>query len=94
MYFVPLSQLESVELLIHSLRAAGGRADCSMCPVNKVCMHQCLMIANSVEQMLKNDALPQLSSGLPEGAAPDDDNTDPPSGGDKPANKAGLRVVK
>lgn len=48
MYFVPLSQLESVELLVHSLKAAAGEADCTMCPAFKVCMKQCLVIANSI----------------------------------------------
>jgi hypothetical protein len=60
MYFVPLTQLESVELLVHSLRAAAGEADCSMCPAYKVCMKQCLTIANSVDQMLQSGSLPFL----------------------------------
>ena len=60
MYFVPLSQLESVELLIHCLKAAAGETDCSMCPVRKVCMQQCLTIAGSVEKMLMAGTLPQL----------------------------------
>lgn len=93
MYFVPLSQMESVELLIHSLKAAGGQADCTTCPAHKVCMHQCLMIAKSVEQMLENGTLPQMGAGFPGGPGPNDD-TDPPKGGKKPVNKAGLRIVK
>ena len=60
MYFVPLSQLESVELLVHSLKAAAGEADCKMCPAYKVCMKQCLTIADSVGQMLQNGTLPYI----------------------------------
>ncbi len=91
MYFVPLSQLESVELLVHSLKAAAGQADCTMCPAYKVCMHQCLLIAKSVERMLEDGSLPVVGS--PESSSSDDD-TDPPGGGGRPVNKAGLRVVK
>ncbi len=46
MYLIPLSQPESVELVIHALRVAGGEADCNSCPVRKVCMKQCLTIAD------------------------------------------------
>lgn len=60
MYFVPLSQLESVELLVHSLRAAAGEADCTMCPAYKVCMKQCLTVADSVDQMLQGGTLPYI----------------------------------
>ena len=62
MYFVPLSQLESVELLIHALRAAAGEADCQQCPARKVCMKQCLTIADSVQAMINNGTLPTLDS--------------------------------
>lgn len=92
MYLVPLSQLESVELMIHSLKAAGGEADCTMCPAYRVCMKQCLSIARSVEQMLEAGTLPMLAEESP--AAPDstpDEDPDPPSG---PAGNSGLRVVK
>jgi hypothetical protein len=94
MYFVPLSQLESVELLVHSLRAAAGEADCTMCPAYKVCMKQCLVIANSVEQMMESGMIPEIGekpeekdSGKSEGP-----ETDPPGGGS--GGKGGLRVVK
>ena len=93
MYFVPLTQLESVELLIHSLKAAGGEADCSVCPVRKVCMKQCLTIASSVEQMLENGALPEFNGSVsPEENPPDDDKPQPPTGGS--SGQGGLRVVK
>lgn len=60
MFLIPLNQLESVELVIHSLKMAAGEADCSTCPAHKVCMKQCLTIASAVEDMLLSDALPQL----------------------------------
>ena len=92
MYFVPLTQMESVELLVHSLKAAAGEADCTMCPVYRVCMKQCLTIADSVEQMLMSGALPQLHEDDSEPARPPESNPDPPSGGSP--GKGGLRVVK
>ena len=93
MYFVPLSQLESVELLVHSLKAAAGEADCTMCPAFKVCMKQCLTIASSVEQMLQSGTLPQLGSEEAELSTSEPDNEPkPPSGGS--SGKGGLRVVK
>ena len=91
MYFVPLTQLESVELVVHSLRAAAGEADCSMCPVRKVCMKQCLTIANAVGRMLEDGNLPQL------GGEPDGDDSEPPPAPDKPAAGSGkgrLKIVK
>lgn len=60
MFFVPLNQPESVALVIHSLRVAGGEADCSTCPVQRVCMKQCLSIANSLQQMIDDGTLPSL----------------------------------
>ncbi len=94
MYFVPLTQLESVELLVHCLKAAAGEADCTMCPAYRVCMKQCLSIADSVEQMLLSGTLPQLqeSGDVEATKPPDDDKPDPPVGGTP--KKGGLRVVK
>ncbi|MFO7830857.1 MAG: hypothetical protein R6V18_02595 [Desulfuromonadaceae bacterium] len=63
MFFIPLSQLESVGLVVHALRAAAGEADCSQCPVRNVCMHQCLTIADSIESMIKSGTLPTLGEG-------------------------------
>lgn len=93
MYFVPLSHLESVELLVHSLKAAAGEADCTMCPAYKVCMKQCLSIANSVEQMLQNGTLPQWGDGGGDDSVfePDNEPT-PPAGGS--SGKGILRVIK
>lgn len=93
MYFVPLAQLESVELLVHSLKVAAGEADCTMCPAFKVCMKQCLVIANSIEQMLQNGTLLQLSGEEGETAtSPPGNEPKPPSGGS--ADKGWLKVVK
>ena len=93
MYFVPLTQLESVELLVHSLKVAAGEADCTMCPAYRVCMKQCLTIADPIEQLLARGTLPQLSEEK-EGQSPEspDDEPDPPAVGSP--NKGGLRVVK
>lgn len=85
MFFLPLNQPESVALVIHSLRVAGGDADCSSCPVRRVCMKQCLTIANSLQQMIDDGTLPSLeeeplleeaplaeASELPEATQPSD----------------------
>ncbi len=93
MYFVPLSQLESVEMLVHCLKAAAGEADCTMCPARKVCMQQCLGIANSVEKMLLNGTLPQLGGGE-DGISTSEPDHDPKSPADSSSGKGGLRVVK
>jgi len=87
MYFIPLTQVESVDLVVHALRAAAGQADCSMCPVRKVCMQQCLTIAGSIEELMRTGALPQLNPPDPE----------PPAGPKStPGGASGhqLRVVK
>lgn len=83
MYFVPLNQAESVMLVIHALRAAGGQADCTLCPARKVCTRQCLTIADTVEQMVRAGSLPQIGP---------DDNPEPPA----PAGGSGprLKLVK
>ena len=93
MFFVPLTQIESVELVVHSLRAAAGEADCRVCPVRKVCMKQCLTIADSIGKMLETGALPQLGGepeeSVVETTSPDDD---PKPAGDAP--RRGLKIVK
>lgn len=60
MFFIPLNQPESVVLVIHALRVAGGEADCSNCPVRKVCMKQCLTIAGALQRMIDDGTLPSL----------------------------------
>jgi hypothetical protein len=95
MYFVPLTQLESVELVVHCLRAAAGEADCSMCPVRKVCMKQCLTIADAVGKMLNEGSLPQLGSDRQAPAAEKKQSktdSEKPSGGS--SGKGRLKVVK
>ncbi len=93
MYFVPLSQLESVELLVHCLKAAAGEADCTMCPAHRVCMKQCLVIAHSVEQMLQSGTMPQVGGAATDPPTPElDDEPKPPSGGS--SAKGRLKVVK
>jgi hypothetical protein len=95
MYFVPLSQIESVELVAHALRAAGGEADCTQCPVYRVCMKQCLTIADAVGQMLADGSLPKIG-GEPEPAPqpekkPPEEDPDKPSGG---GGRGRLKVIK
>jgi len=84
MFFIPLSQVESVELVIHALRVAGGKADCATCPATRVCMQQCLTIAESVEKMVRNGTLPVI------GDAPD---PGPPAGTPEP-KRGRLQLVK
>ncbi len=60
MFLIPLNQIESVQLVVHALKMAGGEADCSSCPARRVCMKQCLTIAGTVEKMIASDTLPAL----------------------------------
>jgi len=89
MYFVPLNQIESVELVIHALRAAGGQADCDMCPARKVCTKQCLAIAAAIEKMAHEGTLPNLGPDSDE-PPPEPPENDPPTGG----GGGFLKVVK
>lgn len=88
MFLIPLNQIESVDLVIHALRAAAGEADCSMCPVRKVCTKQCLAVANGIQQMVATNSLPNMGrlSGEPDQDPPDR----PGNGGSGPH----LRIVK
>ena len=93
MYFIPLSQRESVELLIHALRMAGGEADCSTCPASHVCMKQCLGIADAIDRMFASGTLPGGSlagdAEKPEGEKGSSGKKD-----GKSAKKPGLKVIK
>ncbi|NLC70739.1 MAG: hypothetical protein GX751_05200 [Desulfuromonadaceae bacterium] len=92
MYFIPLNQLESVELVINALRMAGGEADCSTCPASKACGKQCLAIADSVDRMLVAGILPTLDSN-----APSSDKEGPgkgSGGGGGKGAKGNLTVIK
>jgi hypothetical protein len=91
MFLIPLNQIESVDLVIHALRAAGGEADCTMCPVRKVCTKQCLSVAEGIQQMVATNTLPNmdmLQGTTSEG--PQDGPEDPDSGG----SGSHLRIVK
>lgn len=87
MLFIPMNQIESVDLVIHALRAAAGDADCSVCPVRKVCMKQCLTLAEGIQRLVESNSLPRTD---PESARPE-----PPRQPKPPAGPgARLRVVK
>jgi hypothetical protein len=91
MFLIPLNQIESVDLVIHALRAAGGEADCSMCPVRKVCTKQCLSVAAAIQQMVATNSLPSM--GMPQGdkgSVP----LDRPDGPDKGGAGSHLKIVK
>ncbi|MGK2905041.1 MAG: hypothetical protein ACSLFH_01675 [Desulfuromonadales bacterium] len=91
MFLIPLNQIESVDLVIHALRAAGGEADCSMCPVRKVCTKQCLAVAAGIQQMVATNSLPSL------GVLQQDKGTgspDRPDGLDKGGAGSHLKIVK
>jgi hypothetical protein len=68
MYLIPLNQLESVELVVHALKAAAGETNCTTCPAHRVCMKQCLSVAAGIERLLEEDVLPALD-GLTEPAS-------------------------
>ncbi len=82
MFLIPLNQLESVELVIHALRAAGGVVDCTTCPAYKVCTKQCLAVADAIEQMIQSENLPRLDDrpSKPAEDAPPEPATPPPGG--------------
>ncbi|MDO3378248.1 hypothetical protein [Geoalkalibacter halelectricus] len=87
MFFIPLNQVESVELVVNALKMAGGAADCTTCPAHRVCMKQCLGIAAAVEQMIAAGSLPSL------GAEPAP-SPEPPAPKPEPAKPSGLKVIK
>ena len=90
MFFIPLNQIESVELVIHALRAAGGEADCTSCPARKVCMKQCLSIAEAVARMAATGTLPSIEEEpSPSSPAPKDEGRET-----KQEKKDFLKVIK
>ncbi len=92
MFFIPLNQIESVELVIHALKAAGGEADCTTCPARRVCMKQCLTIADSVARMVERGALPVIE---PDGAEPPETGPEPEPPAPGPAPREGhLKIIK
>ncbi|MDT8444597.1 MAG: hypothetical protein RQ722_09905 [Desulfuromonadales bacterium] len=91
MFLIPLNQIESVDLVIHALRTAGGEADCSMCPVRKVCTKQCLAVAAGIQQMVATNSLPNM------GMLQEDKDSDPlqrPDGPDRGGPNSHLRIIK
>lgn len=89
MYFIPLNQMESVELVINALRIAGGEADCSTCPAYNACGKQCLAVADAIDKMLQTSALPSLDP-----VAPPPGATAPPpkeQGGKEKKEKTGVK---
>lgn len=89
MFLIPLNQIESVDLVIHALRAAAGEADCSMCPVRKVCMKQCLTLAEGIQKMVVNNNLPTMD--FIEGRGDDEPPAGPGSAG---GGGSHLRIIK
>ncbi len=91
MFLIPLNQIESVDLVIHALRAAGGEADCTMCPVRKVCTKQCLTVAEGIAQMVATNTLPNMD--MLQGTTSVE-----PQGGPEDPDRGGsgthLRIVK
>jgi len=96
MFFIPLTQVESVELVIHALRAAAGEADCSACPARQVCMKQCLSIAETVSRMVEEGTLPVIEAGpdSPETAARETAPTEDQPAPETSSGKGHLKVIK
>jgi len=88
MFFIPLSHAESVQLVINALKVAGGEADCTSCPANKVCMKQCLSISEAIAKMLDEGSLPMAGEPSP---PPGEAEPEPPS---KPGKLSHLKIVK
>lgn len=88
MFLIPLNQIESVDLVIHALRAAGGEADCSMCPVRRVCTKQCLAVAEGIRQMVASNRLPNMDR------RSETQNEDPPDKTGNGGPGTHLRIVK
>ncbi len=88
MFLIPLNQIESVDLVIHALRAAAGEADCSMCPVRKICTKQCLAVADGIQQMVATNSLPSMDF------LKDELEKEPPEGPATGGPGSHLRIVK
>jgi hypothetical protein len=86
MFLIPLNQPESVQLVIHALRVAGGTADCTSCPVRRVCMKQCLAIAESLQGMIDSGTLPTV--GVEESSAPESPASP------QPGKNGHLKIIK
>jgi len=87
MYLIPLHQIESVELVVHALKAAAGEADCTTCPAHRVCMKQCLSVAAGIERLLDEEVLPSLEN-------PTEVETPAGSAGDPAEGASHLKIIK
>lgn len=96
MFLIPLNQAESVQLVIHALRVAGGAADCTSCPVRRVCMKQCLAIAESLQGMVDTGTLPSVGAekeSFPAGpASPREREPEKPA--PQPGKNGHLKIIK
>jgi len=92
MYFIPLNQTESVQMVINALRIAGGTSDCSLCPASRVCSKQCLAVADAVASMLERDILPVVDAWPTPGKTPKTDQNG--NGASRPGARASLHIVK
>lgn len=89
MFLIPMNQIESVDLVIHALRVAGGDADCTTCPVRKVCMKQCLAVADGIQRLVATNSLPRLGEDEPKPSGPA-----PEAPGPAPSGGGHLRIIK
>ena len=92
MYFIPLNQTESVQMVINALRIAGGTSDCSLCPASRVCSKQCLAVADAVASMLERDILPVVDAWPTSGKTPKTGQDG--EGASRPGARASLHIVK
>jgi hypothetical protein len=96
MFLIPLNQAESVQLVIHALRVAGGTADCTSCPVRRVCMKQCLAIAESLQGMIDSGTLPSVGAkeeSVPPAPAPPREG-EPEKPAPQPGKNGHLKIIK
>ena len=91
MFFIPLNQMESVQLVINALRIAGGEAGCSSCPASRACAKQCLAIAAAVDKMFQAGTLPSLD---PDSPPPGPDRGGKGSGPEGQGGKGKLTLIK
>ncbi len=92
MYFIPLNQTESVQMVINALRIAGGTSDCSLCPASRVCSKQCLAVADAVAGMLERDILPVVDVWPTSEKTPKNGQNDGCTS--RPGTRASLHIVK
>jgi hypothetical protein len=92
MYFIPLNQTESVQMVINALRIAGGSSDCSLCPASRVCSKQCLAVADAVASMLERDILPVVDVWPTPEKTPKNGQND--GCASRPGTRSSLHIVK